>query len=495
MRKFSFLLLFLLWVLSHTASTAQNREFPNAVHAKINLFDYGSLNDDDFKLGEGFEIGYFRNVAPFLNIGLPLKMGIAKLPGVPGNTVTTSLDLVFQLGLVGTEAKIAPYAFAGGGYFMEEFENGHAQFPFGVGANFKISQYAFINVQAEYRKASAEKRDNAQLGIGFVYLLHKAPPKPQEMPDRDKDGVPDVTDQCPDKPGTAAAIGCPDYDKDGVPDDNDDCPTLAGGAATNGCPDQDEDSVPDKDDQCPDESGTVKGCPDRDRDGIPDKEDDCPDEAGTVKGCPDSDSDGVADKMDKCPRESGPASNGGCPLITDRDGDGVNDDKDPCPDAGGPFNGCPDTDGDSVPDNLDKCVNSPGPTTNFGCPEVKKETKERLEFATKNVQFETGKTELKSSSFKILDEIVDILKQYPDYKLDIRGHTDNVGDSDRNLSLSTDRAKTCYDYFVYRGIKAERVRSAGFGDTKPIGDNKRTAGRAKNRRVEFDLVLDFAEQK
>jgi len=499
MRKLSFLLLLLLCVLFHTASTAQNREFPNAVHAKLNFFDYGVLNDADFKLGEGFEVGYFRNVAPFLNIGVPLKMGIAKLPvagetsGFSGNTVTSSLDVVAQLGKISSDAKISPYAFAGAGYFLEDFENGHAQFPFGLGANFRISKYAFINAQAEYRKAANDKRDNMQLGVGFVYLLHRAPATPTPMPDRDGDGVPDVSDECPDMPGTAAARGCPDYDGDGVPDKDDECPTLAGPAETKGCPDTDGDGVPDKDDECPTEAGTVRGCPDTDRDGVPDKDDECPTEAGTVRGCPDADSDGVADKDDKCPREPGPASNGGCPEVKDRDGDGVPDDKDPCPDVAGPYNGCPDSDGDGVPDNLDKCPTTPGPDTNFGCPEVKKEDKKRLEFATKNVQFELGKSDLKASSFKILDEIVALLKQYPDYKLDIRGHTDNVGDPERNMRLSTERAKTCYDYFVYRGIKPERLRSTGFGDTKPIGDNNRTAGRTLNRRVEFDMVLDFKE--
>lgn len=501
MRKFSFLLLLLLCVLLHTASTAQNREYPNAVNAKLNFFDYGTLNDESFNLGEGFEIGYFRNVAPFLNIGVPLKMGIAKLPNVPdepstlGNTVTSSLDVVAQLGKISSDAKISPYVFAGAGYFLEEFKNGHAQFPFGVGANFRISKYAFINAQAEYRKAAADNRDNLQIGVGFVYLLHQAPAKPQPQPDRDKDGIPDVSDQCPDQPGTAAAIGCPDYDNDGVADKEDECPTQAGLSTTKGCPDTDGDGVPDKDDTCPTEAGALKGCPDTDRDGVPDKDDTCPTEAGTVKGCPDSDYDGVADKDDKCPREPGTVATGGCPEVKDNDGDGIPDEKDPCPDAAGPFKGCPDSDSDGVADNLDKCPSTAGPATNFGCPEVKKETKERLEFATKNVQFETGKVELKSSSFKILDEIAGIMKQYPDYKLSIRGHTDNVGDPERNLRLSTERAKTCYDYFVYRGIKPERLRSAGYGDTRPLGDNNRTAGRTKNRRVEFELMLDFDGEK
>ncbi len=496
MRKFILLLLFLLWGLSYsTTASAQNKAFPNAVHAKLNFFDYGSLNDEDFKLGEGFEVGYFRNIAPFLNVGVPFKLGLAKLPGTTGNTVTTSLDLVFHLENIREEAKISPYAFAGGGYFLEEFENGHLQFPFGAGVNFRISQYAFVNAQVEYRKATNDLRDNVQLGLGFVYLLHKAEPKPEPPADRDLDGVPDLTDQCPDQPGPATASGCPDQDNDGVADKDDDCPTMAGTVATAGCPDQDEDGVADKDDDCPTEAGTLNGCPDTDRDGVADKDDECPDEAGTVKGCPDSDYDGIANKDDKCPREAGPESNGGCPLVKDSDGDGVADDADPCPDAAGTLGGCPDTDGDGVADNLDKCPNSAGPATNFGCPEVKKETKERLEFVTKNVQYETGRADLKISSFKVLDEIVEILNQYPDYKLDIRGHTDDVGRSEKNLQLSKDRARACYDYLVYRGIDEKRLRSKGYGETKPIASNKTEKGRERNRRVEFELVLDYSPEK
>lgn len=487
MRKFSFLLLLLIWGLLSQTGTAQNREFPNAVHAKLNFFDYGALNNDDFKLGEGFEVGYFRNVAPFLNVGVPFKLGLAKLPGIEGNTVTTSIDLVFQLVNLKNDAKITPYAFAGGGYFLEEFENGHAQLPFGVGANFRISKYAFINAQAEFRKALKDNRDNAQIGIGFVYLLHKGEPKPV---DTDKDGVPDPQDQCPTQPGPAVTMGCPDRDNDGVADKDDACPTEPGSVATKGCPDQDSDGVADKDDDCPTEAGALQGCPDTDRDGVADKDDDCPTEAGTVKGCPDSDNDGVANKDDKCPRQAGPADNGGCPVKKDSDEDGVPDEEDPCPTAAGPFNGCPDTDGDSVADNLDKCPTTPGLATNYGCPEVKKETKERLEFAMRAVQFETGKAVLKGSSFKVLDEIIEIMNQYPDYKLSISGHTDDVGTAENNLLLSTERAKACSDYLLYRGISEERLRSKGYGESKPMVSNNSPAGREQNRRVEFELVLD-----
>lgn len=489
MRKFSFLLLFLTWVLTQYA-TAQNREFPNAIHAKLNFFDYGLLNSDDVKLGEGFEVGYFRNVAPFLNVGIPFKLGLAKLPGISGNTVTTSLDLVFHLENIRDDAKISPYVFAGGGYFLEEFKNGHVQLPFGLGVNFRISKYAFINAQGEFRKALNDNRDNVQAGVGFVYLLHKSDPKPLPPADADMDGIPDAQDQCPAQPGPPATFGCPDQDNDGVADKDDQCPTEAGTAETKGCPDQDNDGVADKDDECPTEAGTLRGCPDTDRDGVADKDDECPTEAGTVKGCPDSDHDGVANKDDKCPREAGPADNNGCPIMKDSDNDGVADDKDPCPDAAGPFNGCPDTDGDGLADNLDKCPNSAGPATNQGCPEVKKETKERLKFAMKAVQFETGKIVLKPASYKVLDEIVDIMGQYPDYKLVISGHTDDVGTKENNLQLSTERAKVCYDYIVYRGVKEDRVRYTGYGESRPMVSNNSPDGREQNRRVEFELTLD-----
>ncbi len=473
MKKLSLLLPILAGVLLlHTvALNAQNRDYPNAVYAKLNLIDFGAVNGGDVSIGEGFEIGYFRSVAPFLNVGLPLKLGLAQLPASSetptpvGRSVISSVDVVAHLGKFSSEARLSPYLFAGGGFFLEDFQRGHLQFPFGVGANIRLSKYAFIQAQAEYRKATVDSRDNAQLGVGFVYLLHESPNKPQ--PDRDGDGVPDAVDRCPDQPGLTGARGCPDYDRDGVAD---------------------------KEDECPDEAGSLRGCPDRDGDGIADKDDKCPMVAGTAKGCPDRDGDGVADKDDLCPDEPGGMETNGCPPVRDSDGDGLTDDKDPCPNAAGPYNGCPDTDGDSVPDNLDKCPNTVGPTANSGCPEVKKEDKKRLAFATKNIQFVTGKTELTSKSFKVLDDLVKVMQRYPDYKLLIQGHTDNVGDPERNLVLSQGRAQACFDYLVYKGIAPTRLKAEGFGDTRPIADNRRSAGRALNRRVEFKLVLDFTDK-
>ncbi len=112
-----------------------------------------------------------------------------------------------------------------------------------------------------------------------------------------------------------------DRDKDGVYDAQDACPDVAGPAATRGCPDRDGDGIADKDDACPDVAGTValKGCPDRDGDGVGDAVDKCPDVAGSplpqYQGCPipDTDGDGVRDDIDKCPNVKGTFANAGCP--------------------------------------------------------------------------------------------------------------------------------------------------------------------------------------
>jgi outer membrane protein OmpA-like peptidoglycan-associated protein len=113
-----------------------------------------------------------------------------------------------------------------------------------------------------------------------------------------------------------------DKDKDGVPDDIDNCPEEPGGVITNGCPDRDSDGIADKDDKCPDVAGLRKynGCPipDTDKDGVNDEEDKCPYVVGYGRyaGCPvpDTDGDGVNDENDNCPNEKGTADNKGCPA-------------------------------------------------------------------------------------------------------------------------------------------------------------------------------------
>ncbi len=516
--------LLLLFILISTATlSAQNSDFRKAIHAKLNVIDYRLINDDDLFPGQGFEVGLFRNISPFLNIGVPVKVGLARVPKATQNTLFGSADLIAHLGDMRPNRRISPYFFGGAGMVKEREKDFAVQFPFGIGAHIKISQYAFINLQGEMRKSMVDNRDNLQVGFGYVYLLHKSEtpqPQPQEIPDErrdsDGDGVADLLDHCPTQAGLAIALGCPDSDADSIADFEDRCPNLPGTLITMGCPDKDGDGIADLDDRCPDVAGLVRGCPDADNDGFADADDKCPTEPGRWNGCPDADFDGVPDKEDKCPYDSGSIENKGCPAgKNDSDGDGFPDDMDkcpqqagllagcpdtdkdgypdkddPCPTAAGVESPCPDTDGDSVADNVDKCPNLAGDKANNGCPEIKAEVKSRLEFAKRAVQFETGRATLKGSSYAVLDEIYNILLTNPDYKLIISGHTDDVGDDTRNLTLSTERAKACFDFFVFKGISSSRLRYLGFGEFKPVADNRTAEGRELNRRVEFEVSFE-----
>lgn len=302
----------------------------------------------------------------------------------------------------------------------------------------------------------------ANMYFGAYVPFNKKKPR-----DSDGDHVSNRKDKCKNEKGVWEMRGCPNPDKDGdgVLDKDDKCPDVAGSKTAAGCPDADLDGVADAEDRCPSEAGlpAMQGCPDRDKDGVADIDDACPDQAGLAqfKGCPDTDGDGIADNVDKCPNAAGPAAN----------------------------EGCPDTDNDGIADNLDKCPTVPGTVNNQGCPEVSVEVKKRLAFAATAIQFDLGKATIKKTSYKLLDEVVKILNDYPDYNMTIEGHTDNTGKAEKNMTLSTDRAAAVKGYFISKGIAAERLSSAGFGDTKPVASNKTAAGRAKNRRVAMDLKL------
>ena len=266
-----------------------------------------------------------------------------------------------------------------------------------------------------------------------------------------------------------------DADGDGVEDDKDKCPSTDAGTPVDedGCPaDSDGDGVPDYLDKCPgtpagskvDENGCVA---DSDGDGIPDNDDRCPNTpqgvAVDAKGCPtDSDNDGVPDYLDKCPEtpSSAKADAAGCPLDTDNDG---------------------------IPDYMDHCPEVAGVAENNGCPEIKQEVKQVFKQALNGIQFETGKSKITKSSYKILDDIVKIMKDNPSYKLFIKGHTDNDGDPDKNLKLSQDRAAEVLKYLKGKGVDASRMHSEGYGDKQPVVPNNSAANKAKNRRVEFEV--------
>jgi OmpA-OmpF porin, OOP family len=491
--------------------------------AKSHNFDLGKAWYNS--KNAGFEFSYFQSIDEHASWAIPLKIGHTKLPisrsnikDVTDRQILGNLDALFQYSILKHSRRLVPYVqFGIGSQYNFDTEKFQLQVPLGAGFNFRLVEGWYLSAQSEYRIAGKEEFiDGIVSTIGIIMDLG-----PRVKPDADGDGIPDKDDKCPSVPGIAAFQGCPDTDGDGITDADDKCPTVAGLPTFMGCPDTDNDGITDADDICPTEAGIVefKGCPDTDGDGIADNEDKCPKEKGKKEnmGCPekDTDGDGITDKMDSCPTEKGTAAMKGCP---DRDGDGVADKDDTCPDKKGEvkYKGCADTDGDGIADNEDrcpevkgeaknkgcpdsdkdgvvdmddKCPEKPGPASNKGCPEMKVEEQKKLEFAMRAVQFESGKSTLLPASTTVLNEIADILKNYPENGLRIEGHTDSQGDDAKNQALSESRAKVCLDYLAARGIAADRMTSAGFGETRPIADNATKAGRDLNRRVEFNTFV------
>jgi len=234
--------------------------------------------------------------------------------------------------------------------------------------------------------------------------------------------------------------------------------------------DKDEDGVLDKVDGCPEVPGPMEnnGCPwpDTDGDQVLDKDDHCPEEAGIIEnnGCPweDTDNDGVLDKDDNCPEEAGVVENNGCPW--------------------------PDTDGDGVLDREDNCPEQVGTVANNGCPEVTEEVQKTLNEYAKTILFNSGKATIKIESTNVLVDIITILNEYPNAKFTVEGHTDSIGSVSLNQKLSEERALSVKKFLIEKGIDSSRLTSIGYGESKPIATNMYKDGRAKNRRVEINLV-------
>jgi outer membrane protein OmpA-like peptidoglycan-associated protein/outer membrane protein assembly factor BamB len=106
-------------------------------------------------------------------------------------------------------------------------------------------------------------------------------------------------------------------------------------------------------------------------------------------------------------------------------------------------------------------------------------------FIVDNILFEFNKWYLKKESIDILDKLIQIMKEKPDMRVEIRGHTDSIGESGYNQKLSEKRADAVVEYMIKNGISPERLNSAGFGETKPVAANATEEGRSKNRRTEF----------
>ncbi|MBX2813533.1 MAG: OmpA family protein, partial [Myxococcales bacterium] len=257
--------------------------------------------------------------------------------------------------------------------------------------------------------------------------------------------------------------------------------------------DKDKDGILLPDDRCPTIKGTATdGCLDTDKDSFSDRIDKCPSTEGTIDGCPDTDGDDVIDMLDKCPRTAGDMEDG-C-LNPDPDGDGVLHGADKCPRLYGNVNtfGCPDKDMDKVPDNSDKCPAEPETINGFkdsdGCPDVLPVEIKRFTGSIDGITFSTGRATIRGSSSSSLNAAVGVLREYPELKILIEGHTDSQGNRGANLRLSQERADAVKAYLVGKGIEESRLTALGIGAERPIASNKTRSGRAANRRIEFKVM-------
>ncbi|RLB56759.1 MAG: OmpA family protein [Deltaproteobacteria bacterium] len=288
--------------------------------------------------------------------------------------------------------------------------------------------------------------------------------------DRDGDGLKDDFDQCPDEPedfdNFADEDGCPDpdNDRDGILDVDDGCPLVPedrdGDADEDGCPegnegDRDGDGLLDEVDGCPDDP--------EDRDGFQD-EDGCPDV--------DNDQDGILDVDDLCPDDP-----------EDRDDF---EDLDGCPD--------PDNDADRILDVDDACPNDPETYNGYqdedGCPDRHEVDIEGGVIVTfRKIMFETDSAHIVEDSLPILDAVAAAMNGNPQIELvEIQGHADERSSDDYNIRLTRDRAAAVREGLVQRGVRSERLRSAGYGERCPLDHRHNARAWEANRRVEFKIL-------
>ena len=377
-------------------------------------------------VGDGFSFGVRGSVNKID------QLGDVEADDLAFYAVDGMISYSFRDALFGEGGWFDPYLGVGGGYTFIGDQSSFGTANGTVGLKIWLSETLNLNLSSSYKHAFEDryvKHMQHTAGIGFVFGGQ----------DTDGDGIYDKNDECPETPGLEQFNGCPDTDGDGIKDSEDECPTTAGLPEFNGCPDTDGDGIADPNDECPTEAGTA-----------------------ALNGCPDADGDGVKDSEDECPNEAGPASNNGCPF-EDRDGDGVLDKDDECPDVA-------------------------GTVANNGCPEVTVEVLEEINVQVRSVLFDLNKATIRQESNDALNQVAETMKEYPNTRFLIEGHTDSSGSDKYNMDLSEKRAASVREYLTSQGIPATRLSSQGFGEERPVASNATAAGRQKNRRVELSLI-------
>lgn len=197
---------------------------------------------------------------------------------------------------------------------------------------------------------------------------------------------------------------------------------------------------------------------------------------------------GLQEKIEAC----------GDVILVDTDGDGVTDDKDMCPGTprGAPVDakGCPlDSDGDGVPDYLDKCpgTKAGAKVDKDGCEIMMKPMAKTEKVVIDNILlFDFDSAELKEGSTDVLDNSYAKFKGNDAVKsVTITGHTDSSGPDAYNQGLSERRANSVRDYLISQGADASKLQARGAGESQPAFGNDTKAGRAMNRRVEFNVMM------
>ena len=452
MKHLSKLLVVALIFIGFNNLQAQDENNPWQVSFGTNAIDVYPTGDVSSFGNELFNVNDHWNILPtFSYIGVSRNIGDGFSVGARG-----SLNKIERLGDVrvaslahyaidGTlkynflkETTVDPFIEVGGGYtWIDGIGAGTANA--GVGVNFWFSDNFGLTLQTSYKNVFEDFATPTN-PAAQTHWQHLA--------------------------GIAVKFGGTDTDDDGIYDRDDACPEVAGLEAFNGCPDADGDGIEDSKDACPNAAGSkeMNGCPDADGDGVADKDDACPNEAGVAAmgGCPDGDSDGVADKDDACPTEAGPAENKGCPWA-DKDGDSVLDKDDACPDVA-------------------------GTVANKGCPEVTEEVQKRLNDYARTILFDSGRSTLNPETTSVFVDIIGILNEYPNAKFTVEGHTDSQGAAANNQKLSESRANAVRDFLIEKGVGADRLQAIGYGEDRPIADNKTSRGRKENRRTEINLI-------
>jgi outer membrane protein OmpA-like peptidoglycan-associated protein len=262
------------------------------------------------QMAPGLAISYFKGLKKHVDFagtlaGSFVKYPFPNRPPFAGDRFLLEADASLNLKMFSEKYWVTPYIIAGVGAHMYGGNYFGAFLPTGLGFKVNLMDETHFFITSQYRVPVTAETSNYHFfnQIGFAGSIGKkkepkiiTPPTPPA--DKDKDGIMDAEDKCPDVPGIAKYQGCPvpDTDKDGLNDDEDKCPTVAGLARYQGCP-----------------------IPDTDKDGINDEEDKCPTVPGLARyqGCPlvDTDNDGVPDEEDKCPTVPGTKENNGCPDI------------------------------------------------------------------------------------------------------------------------------------------------------------------------------------